>query len=83
MFSSIDVLESLLTGAEVAENPAELAGMIQSSVDRLLETKSRRGIRVDADHAARVVAIVETVARWFADGSLDAWAKDVERRIAE
>ncbi len=82
VFSSIDVLETLLTGAAVAENPAELAGMIRSSVDRLLDTTGRRGIPIDPDHGARLAAIVETVARWFPDGALDAWVAEVERRIS-
>ena len=80
-FSSIDVLESLVVGAGAAHEPLELAQMIKSSVDRLLDTTEKKQQKIGRDQAARIVSIVEIVSSWFPDGALDDWAKSVTRRL--
>jgi pSer/pThr/pTyr-binding forkhead associated (FHA) protein len=80
-FSSIDVLESLVVGAGASHNPTELAQMIKSSVDRLLDTTQKKGQTISPDQAARIVSIVEIVSGWFPDGTLAAWAKSTSTRL--
>jgi pSer/pThr/pTyr-binding forkhead associated (FHA) protein len=80
-FSSIDVLESLVVGAGSSQNPTELAQMIKSSVDRLLDTAHKKGQKIGPDQAARIVSIVEIVAGWFPDGTLSSWAKSTSTRL--
>jgi predicted component of type VI protein secretion system len=80
-FSSIEVLESLVVGRATPDDPTELAQMIKSSVDRLLDGAERRQTAISSDHRARIVGVAERVARWFPDGTLDAWAKAVARRL--
>lgn len=80
-FSSIDVLESLVVGAGASQNPTELAQMIKSSVDRLLDTAHKKGHKLGPDQAARIVSIVEIVSGWFPDGTLSAWAKSTSTRL--
>lgn len=81
-FSSIDVLESLVVGAGAAHDPLELAQMIKSSVDRLLDTTERKQQKIGKDQAARIVSIVEIVSGWVPDDALGEWARSVSRRLA-
>lgn len=74
---AIAVLESLVGGRGVAEDPAELAGMIKSSVDRLLTTSKTRGQAIGPEEAARLLHVVQSVAAWFPDGRFDAWLAEV------
>ncbi len=74
---AIAVLESLVGGRSVAEDPAELAAMIKSSVDRLLSTSKSRGQTIGPEEAARVLSVVRSVASWFPDGRFDGWLATV------
>lgn len=76
-FSSIEVLESLIVNAQVAEDPRALANMIRTSVDRLLASAKSRNQTIGRDYAARLASIVEIAASWFPDGALDAWKASV------
>ena len=58
-FGSLDVLETLIASPEAAEDPRELAAMIRSSVDRLLENLDRRNTPLGPDQRARLLTIVE------------------------
>jgi hypothetical protein len=78
---AIAVLESLVGGRGVAENPAELATMIKSSVDRLIATSKSRGQTIAPEEAARVVSVVHSVASWFPDRSFDAWLAEVKKQL--
>jgi pSer/pThr/pTyr-binding forkhead associated (FHA) protein len=80
-FGAIAVLESLVAGREVAEDPLQLATMIRSSVDRLLATTAARGQVIAPAEATRLSGVVQSVASWFPDHSLDAWAKQVRERL--
>lgn len=80
-FSSIEVLESLVVNAQVAEDPAALAQMIRTSVDRLLAMVEAKGQRVGRDNAARLLSIVDIVASWSTDGEHDAWVREVTAKL--
>lgn len=80
-FSSIEVLESLIVNAQVAEDPRPLANMIRTSVDRLLAATESRKQKLTRDYAARIASIVEIAASWFSDGSLDSWKASVLHRL--
>jgi pSer/pThr/pTyr-binding forkhead associated (FHA) protein len=80
-FSSIEVLESLIVNAQVAEDPRALAHMIRTSVDRLLATTESRKQTISRDYAARLASIVEIAASWFSDGSLDEWKASVLAKL--
>ncbi len=79
-FGSLDVLETLIASPEAAEDPQELAAMIRSSVDRLLENVERRNTPLGPDQRARLLTIVEVVTGWFPDGSLAEWQASVRKR---
>jgi hypothetical protein len=78
---AIAVLESLVGGRSVAEDPAELAAMIKASVDRLIATSKSRGQTIGPEEAARVVSVVRSVASWFPDRSFDAWLDEVTKQL--
>jgi pSer/pThr/pTyr-binding forkhead associated (FHA) protein len=80
-FSSIEVLESLVVNAQVAEDPAALAQMIRMSVDRLLAMIHAKRQQVGRDNAARLLSIVEIVASWSANGEHDAWVREVTAKL--
>jgi predicted component of type VI protein secretion system len=80
-FSSVEVLECLVASPHAAEEPAELAVMIQSSIDRLITTSQRRGLELGDDVKARVVQIADSVRAWFPDRAYDAWAAQVRERL--
>ncbi len=80
-YSSLEVLESLASSPHAAEEPAALAAMIHSSVDRLLTNMQRRGLSLPRDHITRLLRIVEDVARWVPDHSLDSWVEEVRRKV--
>ena len=80
-FSSIEVLESLVVNAQVAEDPAALAQMIRMSVDRLLAMIHAKGQKVGRDNAARLLSIVEIVASWSTDGERDTWVREVTAKL--
>lgn len=80
-FSSIEVLESLVVGAQVAEDPAQLAAMIRMSIDRLLDVARSKGRHIGRDNAARLLSIVEIVASWSEHDENDAWVREVTARI--
>jgi hypothetical protein len=78
---AIAVLESLVGGRSVAEDPAELATMIKSSVDRLIATSKSRGQTIGPEEAARVAGVVRSVASWFPDRRFDAWLAEVTKQL--
>ena len=80
-FGSLDVLETLIASPEAAEDPRELAAMIRSSVDRLLENLDRRNTPLGPDQRARLLTIVEVVSDWFPDGSLSDWQSSIRNRV--
>jgi hypothetical protein len=80
-FSSIEVLESLVVRGAVAQDPVELALMVQGSIDRLLDTAHRKAQPIGPDHAARIIAIAEIIAGWVEAGALDAWVRATAHRL--
>lgn len=80
-FSSIEVLESLVVNAQVAEDPAALAHMIRMSVDRLLAMVQAKGQEVGRDNAARLLSIIEIAAAWSTAAEYQAWVRDVTAKL--
>ncbi len=80
-FSSIEVLESLVVNAQVAEDPAALATMIRMSIDRLLAMVQAKGQQVGRDNAARLLSIIEIASSWSAGAEYDAWAREVTAKL--
>jgi predicted component of type VI protein secretion system len=80
-YSSLEVLESLAASPHAAEEPAALAAMIRSSVDRLLGNMQRRAVTMPGDQVDRLLRIVQDVAKWAPDHSLDGWVGEVRRKL--
>jgi hypothetical protein len=80
-YSSLEVLESLASSPHAAEEPTALAAMIRSSVDRLLGNMQRRAVTMPSDHVERLLHVVDNVAGWVTDHSLDGWAAEVRRKV--
>ncbi len=80
-FSSIEVLETLIAGVEAADDPAQLAVMVRTSVDRLLSMVEAKGQQLGAGNAARLLNIVQNMKTWSDSADHAAWADKVAAKL--
>lgn len=78
---TVEVIESLLHSPHARDEPVAVASMIQGSVDRLLRNLERRVAALPPEDEARLFALIEEVKSWLGDDSLEAWSREVQRRV--
>jgi pSer/pThr/pTyr-binding forkhead associated (FHA) protein len=82
-FSTVAVLESLVSSRDSAEDLLQLAWMVRKSIDHLLEGIGARGIGLGPEHSVRLLAVVNEAESWVSDDAFAEWASQTRRRLEE
>jgi pSer/pThr/pTyr-binding forkhead associated (FHA) protein len=71
----LGLLEALVSSAAASQKPNLMGPAIQHAADGLLARAQADCLKLSASDAVRIAAVVENVAGWFGDGSLEGWRR--------
>jgi len=78
----VDFVEGIASAVKQSSQPSAMAGDVRKHVDAVITNMEGGRDPYDRADAARLAAIAELAASWFADGSLDEWRGTVLGRLA-
>lgn len=77
--NTLELIEALVASASESDKPTA----VSSTIQRSLEDMMSRVHTIDQATTTRVAAVVEKVAGWHDDGTLDGWRQRLLERLAE